>query len=149
MIQRSKNILFQKIHKSINFFSIILFVVDDGFLFLFLLNIFPYWQSKPSIFFLLFHCNLLILYLLLLHFSQPVIIVPNRDMIIRLEIERFRLSNFNDSFQELSLVVVVYGGEGVFDFVKLNEGESSVFLCDLIQRYLNGFNLSEGAEECE
>lgn len=70
-------------------------------------------------------------------------------MIFRFHIQRFRFTDFYHAVHELGLVVVIDCRDSIFDLVVFNEGESPVFLGDLIQRYLYGLYFPEGTEKGE
>lgn len=114
-----------------------------------LLDILEDGQAKSTVPSLHFFSILLVLYLFVLNSLQPVVVVPYRHMIVWFQVHRFWFSDPDSPLEELCLVVVVDGRGRFVDFVKLDEGEASLFFCDVVDGYLYGLNFSEGVEEGE
>ena len=117
--------------------SIIVLIKYQCLLAIFFLHILEYGQSLLSIFFLQLLSELFVLHFFILYTLQPVVIMPNGDMIVRFKVHRLRLSHPDSSLQEVSLIVVINGSSGVFNFIELYECEPSLFFCHVVDGYLN------------
>jgi hypothetical protein len=90
---------------------------------------------------------LFVCYFSSLNLLKPVIIMPNRSMIIRFQMHWFRSPDSNCPLHKLSLIVVVNGSSCILFLIKLNKSKASLFLRNMIDRYLNRLDFSKCIEK--
>ena len=129
--------------------SIIFLIKYHRFLSIFFLNILKYRQPLRSILSLHFFSITFVLHLFILNSLQPIIIMPNRHMIIWFQMHRFRLFHIYCSTHKLSLIIIINSRRRIFYLIELDKRKPSLFLGHMIDRYLNRFDLPKSVEKSE
>lgn len=135
------------IHKLV--LSIVLLLEHQRLLISLLLQVLEDGQAEGSTLGLLLHRELLVLELGPLDLLQPVVVPPHGIVVIGLQVLRLGLSNADGAVHELRLVIVIDCGEGVLALIELDKGIAPHLLGHVVDRYLHGFDFSEGVEEGE
>lgn len=133
-------------NKSVHW-SVILLYIGHRFVVL-LLHTLENRQTQSLILLLHFLRILLILNLLLLNLRQPVIIMPHRLMIIRLQVQRLRSPYLNIPIHKLRSIIIINCCVRILFLIEFYECKTTVFICYMIDGDLNLFYMTEGIEEC-